>query len=192
MITISIDRIEPYLKEKTSIVDAIEAKLYPLFGGLMTELESAARALVGPPVSDDWYSKMMEVLGALAPGSSLYGYDHNSLVPMQDILNVYATDAGIRLSNTCMLESGMDQDEVCFSFKCDPWRQLFCNELASAHDLHTGAFIWVAQPNDDKVGVFLKELYHFELADLRVIRDAFDAYWNGALLWGKMRRSHLE
>lgn len=192
MTIIAIDRIETYLEEKSRIIDAMEKKLLPFFTGLMAELEEAARALVGPQVSEEWCSRMMEVLHALGPNASLFRYDRSALAGLQDILDAYAADTGIRLSRTYEHESGMDEDEVNFSFECDPWRLLFSKELSSAHDLHTGAFIWVAQLNDDNAGVYLNGLRDFELADLRVIRATFDTYWDGALLWGKMRRSHLE
>lgn len=192
MSTIEITRIENYLEEKRSIVTYIEQQLQPLFKGLMSELENAAQALVGAPTSSKSYSEMVRVLHALGSPNSLYGYNNNALTRLRDILNVYAAGTGIRLLNTYMLESGMDEDEVNFSFECDPWRLLLSKELSSAHNLHTGAFIWVAHPNEDNAGVYVNELRHFELADLIVIRDTFEVYWNGALLWGKMRRSHLE
>jgi len=192
MTTITVNRIGTYLETKRGIVAAIEEQLHPLFKGLMVELEEAAREVVGPPGSVDWYSKMMNVLHALGSDSSLYGYDSCALATLQGILKAYADGAGIRLSDTFMLESGMDQDEVSFSFDCDPWRLLFRAEFGSTYELNTGAFIWVAQPNDDNAGVYLKELYHLELADLQIIHDTFASYWSSALLWGKMRRPHLE
>lgn len=192
MTTISIDRVETYLEEKASIVDAIEASLYPLFQGLMAELEEEARTLVGAQPPDEWGRKMMEILDALGPHHISSGCTA-PLTTLRDILNIYESNTGLRLSSTLMYESGLDPDEVNFTFDCDAWRALFRKELSSSYELGSVAFIWVEHfDRGDNAGVHVKELYHFELADLRIIRDAFDTYWHGALQWVKMRRSYLE
>jgi hypothetical protein len=189
------DRIETYIEEKHRIVGCLERSLDPLFSGLITELRNAAQDLVGPLQDPEkWCREMMEVL--CAPGPHYFGSLPSTVTgvePLKDILNAYAAGADIALLSTFMMESGMDQDEVNLSFECGPWQALLKAELGSTAVVPAGCFIWLLQPGcRDSMGVYLRSLFDFELADLRTIERSFDEYWDGALTWAKLRRSDLE
>lgn len=189
------DRIEQYTDKKSAIIDQCERELSPLFSSLLNELKGAASVLVGDISNlEDWTERMVDVLHSINTGNSSMRFQYSAadFDNLKRILKDYEICAGVKLRYTLAHESGMDLDEVNFVFDCSPWRELFRNELESVKPISMGAFIWINHFDpENAVGTRVGTLPSLELRDLLVVEKTFDAYWQPALSWVKLRcRSH--